>query len=903
MICQKFVSSKIQFFPFFEKFFDFSKSLIFLDKLIKANTLLDSLKRMEQRRKRKKAQANNSGFRKKAVAFQIQGDQSPRKRTTPKARLGDDLTNSNGSGFSRKRSRRVTKAPGLQKRSMAFKKQETDGTEAPSIKGGTRQSPSNQKSQKIHKKEKNREIQILEEEPEDLRFSDPNNFDVAKYQQEYSILPIQIYSRKKFVSKVDFKMNTERSHPSLKSKEESHHSHRDGLGNNPLIRPLNNSPKNTQKTNKSQETYSILTNGKYAPMEAIGGGHLTQTADMLGSFDADDFSENSNNGAGDNPYNIAMHLRAEYLQSKNLSKEDIMLKDQIERLSAEIAEFECDRKMGRLYKLISTLVPVEHRIAKKIANSRKNRQKFQNSTTVADFAGRLNTDPSVEEPEQMESEGSKNNTKKNIMDLFREQEGSEASEERSASSSDNLRVSERNTEQASSVRSVATNIHSSELRKRIKTFQLRSIVGALPYLFYGGLILIAVVAVIFKIITDDFIKEFVKSAQKSEQLVAQLVASGKIYRMVMKNRLTLLGMIDIDPPQGLSYDINEFYDLNLGSFEKALYSKQFEEMAFNIIRILFTTEKNYDTWSFKTKAAIVDVETGRMEFEDASLGELSMSNLYACWDFMKTFDPETQLYTDISEIEYQVLATNIGQADLDMYNLFNQIYDDQNQVESFIDLLSIGAVVLFAMLGIILGIILYQIIVQINSARSTVSGFVLRMERKATLMEYFKFAKVCDEADSRRLLKKIKLIKPVDDYRKRYMAMFSNSKKALRMGGTEAGQGDRGKSQRIFSKFQKEQVFSRSKIAGVTILLVILINIPVIINYEATKNIKSHLKQLRQVKKELEIRMSFNNILFAIEYNKFMLLKTDPQAKIAPTLAKLENLTSDRFRENYLLER
>jgi hypothetical protein len=71
--------------------------------------------------------------------------------------------------------------------------------------------------------------------------------------------------------------------------------------------------------------------------------------------------------------------------------------------------------------------------------------------------------------------------------------------------------------------------------------------------------------------------------------------------------------------------------------------------------------------------------------------------------------------------------------------------------------MSVGGLVIFCLLGLLLGIILFRIVYQIKSTHKKVAGFLLKMDKKISLLEHFKYLKAFSRQD--KILKRISQMK------------------------------------------------------------------------------------------------------------------------------------------------
>lgn len=180
--------------------------------------------------------------------------------------------------------------------------------------------------------------------------------------------------------------------------------------------------------------------------------------------------------------------------------------------------------------------------------------------------------------------------------------------------------------------------------------------------------------------------------------------------------------------------------------------------------------------------------------------------------------------------------------------------------------MSLFGLLLFCLLGTILGIILFKLVSEIRHTYKNVAGFLLKMDKKISLFEHFKFLKAFQRQN--KILTKITQLKVNNSIKSMYRSYklqkeeeYQNSRTVRTKRKKHFGA--------IYAKFEKELPIEKVSLGLTSFAIVVIINLPIIFNYFYTINLESQLKELRNVRSALEYKLGYTYTMFGISYAEF----------------------------------
>ena len=472
-----------------------------------------------------------------------------------------------------------------------------------------------------------------------------------------------------------------------------------------------------------------------------------------------------------------------------------------------------------------------------------------------------------------------------------------------------------------SVQSVIDEAFNKQIRSALSQFSLKKVVGNKPIVFYLLLLLIVGAGIYLKIQKDAELKNVVISTQSAIKLCWPIVSTGKLYRLLVRNKMVIAGLINVSISDKYPGYTPFLYPRSWRNFEASKFSQvpngnDDTHTGANMLKY-----KNNGVWSDRIELRMVNKSVeGGLEVKETSLGNVMNILLSECWRFSKSFQKKSQLFKDFTQLETDAFVKNTAVMDLKILEKMDQIFDNQKQVwisilrNTVIDFVSSLVCVAF------LGIFLWKIVSRIDEEKVKISNFFLKIDRRLIARELVKLNQMLEirERVLRTGIKLVRVTKKLDleiekNFNLRAKSGGRNSKAKLSTQRSLRPSSQEAQKMKIFeifnNRFNLSKFRSKIKTRSLTLLatilaIIIILNIPLAINYVALTSIKSNIEELSLVKRENMKRLAYNNIAFAIALHKFYrAYKFPPGArKLDPDVLKLESKIAPFFESNYFLE-
>ena len=489
--------------------------------------------------------------------------------------------------------------------------------------------------------------------------------------------------------------------------------------------------------------------------------------------------------------------------------------------------------------------------------------------------------------------------------------------------------------------SIYSTVYCMEMRTSLDKFPLRRIITGRSGLFYLSILLLFGVISYLKTFKDAGLRDAVLNSQKAIKVAWPIISTGKMYRLVIRNKLAIKGFVNTSVSTEYEGYMPDVIDLSLTNLELSIYPYISPEARQQLDSDNATNILNYTNsgiWAKKLLMKFSNHTSGSLEIQTHTIGIL-MSVLYHQFhEFADSFDEKTQRFNDLSEIDTEAFVYNVASLDEQLLILLKQIFEAQLEVwESILTEYLIGTA-FFTLFGAFIALYIYGIINQIDQQRFTVAGFIIKANKILVVKELMRLViyrkrhthfaakeisrvvipnTVKDSLDEGGFISQNQssLQKSLFSSTRNKSALSTRMKSSVRRRNLSTTLILTSSSVDIpacFALLQNQNRLTQFTSKGrakkeiklfILVLGLLIFNIPVILNYLQVSLIKGSIRELSLIKRKNIERMSFQNIAFAITYHRYLQdFEGLPEYRLPKKLTDIEQIVQGYFQQNFLLE-
>ena len=455
--------------------------------------------------------------------------------------------------------------------------------------------------------------------------------------------------------------------------------------------------------------------------------------------------------------------------------------------------------------------------------------------------------------------------------------------------------------------SIRNNISNKRLRSKIRRLKLTKLTKRQPTLFFVVLILVCVVAGYLKQAVDTQFKSAMFSGQSSLKLVWLAISSGKMLKILVRNKMAIAGMANPRISQNMpSYLVRAFKNIT-GGFEASLYSYPTKTRRPNSFANGSLKHNNNKIWEDSIVMRLPNKTSNSFEEYKVTLGELLNTILYQKIQFYSTYTPSEDRFEDIDELDSEALWLNIAEANHKILEKLTILHQSEDIFQRVLLTYTTIEAISFIAASLVLGFFFFLIFLRVENLKLRVQRFFLKMDRKLLAKELTRL-QLLGDAEQKMFSLRMGVIRLSDEEEKKIETLFAQSKLRKALEKDKSRVKKRSAKVKLlnikynYSRFSHKLGSKNLQIASISLVIVLLINIPVGVNYAQFLRAGATIQQVSFLKHQTQLRMAFNNIVFAIEllkYYKLYQLRHQAQEKDPPTYS---NSYSNSLVEKSLLD-
>ena len=297
-----------------------------------------------------------------------------------------------------------------------------------------------------------------------------------------------------------------------------------------------------------------------------------------------------------------------------------------------------------------------------------------------------------------------------------------------------------------------------------------------------------------------------------------------------------------------------------------------------------------------------------------SLGELMYTILYRKIEFYKTFNRRKNVFKDLDKLESKVIWLNIVEAAHLILQKLEEMFQSENKLQAVLLTYATIEAVTFITLSLLLGLFFFLIFLRVENIRRKIEKFFLKMDRKLLAKELIRLHHLNNEGKSI-LTQQMGMIWLSEEEEKKIEVLFRKNRNNLvssRRGKQNTNSTKLPSKINLvdikynFSRFSQRPKSGKLKIAIMAISIVLMINLPLIFNYNHFVNVSNTIQELSYLRQQNKLRIASNNIGFAIALFKYLRLHQFsrnplkyPSPEVYDSILKLEKRLDPYLTINY----